>query len=50
MAQYKFLKKGSFENLEKFENKVNEVANSGWKVLNFTQDHGGIIVLFEKNR
>ena len=48
MEQYKFLKKKNLEKLESFEKRVNEVAMSGWKVVNFTQDHGGILVLFEK--
>lgn len=48
MAQYKFIKKKNLEKLESFESRVNEIAMSGWKVVNFTQDHGGIIVMFEK--
>lgn len=50
MPQYKFLKKGTFEKLESFENRMNETAGSGWKVVNFTHDHNVILVLFEKNR
>lgn len=50
MKNYKFLKKGSFENLEKFEKRVNEEASKGQRVVSFTQDHGVIIVLLEKER
>lgn len=50
MTNYKFLKKNSFEKLGSFENKVNEEAARGWKVVNFTQDHGGVLVLMEKEK
>jgi len=50
MQQYKFLKKGAFESLDKFEKKLNEVANTGWKVINFDYDHGGVVVLLERSR
>lgn len=45
-----FLKKGAFESLNKFEKKLNETVGSGWRVVNFTNDHGGIVVLLERNR
>lgn len=50
MKSYQFLKKGSFENLDKFEKRINEEASKGYKVVNFTQDHGVIIVMLEKER
>jgi len=50
MAQYKFLKKKAFEKLDDFESRVNESAMGGWHVINFTQDHGGILVMLEKNK
>ena len=50
MKSYKFLKKGAFENMEKFEKRVNEEASKGLRVINFTQDHSGIIVLLERER
>lgn len=50
MDKYKFLKKGAFESLEKFEKKLNETVNAGWRVVNFTEDHGGIVVLLERTR
>ncbi|WP_339787255.1 MAG: hypothetical protein ACMVP2_05685 [Imperialibacter sp.] len=50
MDKYKFLKKGAFENLEKFEKKLNEMVATGWRVVNFTNDHGGYVVLLERIR
>jgi len=50
MQKYKFLQKGTFESLDKFEKKLNEVVSGGWKVINFTEDHGGIVVLLERTR
>ena len=50
MQLYKFLKKGTFESLEKFEKKVNEEARGGWKVINFAHDYESVIVLFERVR
>lgn len=50
MSQYKFVKKGLFESLSKFEKKLNDTANSGWRVVNFSYQHGEMIVLLERNR
>ncbi len=50
MKTYKFFKKKAFESLDSFEKRLNEQANQGQKVVNFTQDHGSIIVLLEKER
>lgn len=50
MGNYKFLKRKGFESLDKFEKRINEIASQGWKVVNFTSDHGGLIVLFERVR
>ena len=50
MAQYKFLKKKTFEKLEDFENRINETAQGGWQVLNFQYVGSSILVLFEKNK
>lgn len=48
MNTYKFLKKKAFESMESFEKRLNEQASQGQKVVSFTQDHGGIIVLLER--
>ncbi|CAD5254030.1 MULTISPECIES: hypothetical protein [unclassified Imperialibacter] len=50
MEKYKFLKKGGLESLEKFERKLNEMVMTGWRVVNFTNDHGGFVVLLERIR
>lgn len=50
MANYKFLKKGIFESLDKFEKKVNEFSLKGWKPISISQEGGYLIVLFEKER
>jgi hypothetical protein len=50
MKTYKFLKKKAFENMESFEKRLNEQATQGQTVVSFTQDHGGIIVLLERER
>jgi hypothetical protein len=48
MDNYKFLKKGLFESIDKFEGKLNQIVRDGWKVINFTHDHNSIIVLLER--
>ena len=50
MANYKFLKKGTFESLDKFEKKVNEFSLKGWRAVSMGHDGASIIVLFEKER
>jgi hypothetical protein len=50
VEKYKFLQKGSFESLAKFEKKLNEMVSTGWRVVNFTNDHGGFVVLLERVR
>lgn len=50
MKTYKFLKKKAFESMESFEKRMNEQAAQGQRVVNFTQDHGGIMVLLERDK
>lgn len=51
MQKYKFLTKGFLESMDKFEKKLNATVDAGWKVVNFTTDHGGgIVVLLERVR
>ena len=50
MQKYKFLTKGFMESMDKFEKKLNATVDTGWKVVNFTTDHGGIVVLLERVR
>lgn len=47
---YKFLKKGFFESLNAFEEKLNAEVRDGWKVVNFTNDHNAIVVLLERSK
>jgi hypothetical protein len=49
MDRYRFLRKKSWESLEKFETRLNESTSRDWKVLNFVQD-GGILVLLEREK
>ena len=50
MANYKFLKKGTFESLDKYEKKVNEFSQKGWKVVNMGLHGADLVILFEKER
>ena len=50
MDKYKILKQKNFENMEKFEKRMNEHASQGWKVGGFTRDHGSFAVLLERDR
>lgn len=50
MDNYKFLKKGAFESLSKFEKRLNSEASVGWKAIGFTSDHGQSVVLLERSR
>lgn len=36
--QYKVIQKGPFERIEKFEQKLNELAMSGWRVVTVVSD------------
>lgn len=50
MNNYKFIKQKAFEKIDKFEKRVNETTSQGWKVNNFSSDHGSITVLLERER
>ncbi|MEQ8245823.1 DUF4177 domain-containing protein [Fulvivirga sp.] len=50
MDNYKFIKKGLFESLNTFQEKLNAQAREGWKVVNFVGDHSSIIVLLERSK
>lgn len=47
---YRFLKKGLFQSLSSFEEKLNNEVREGWKVVNFTNDHNSIVVLLERSK
>lgn len=49
MKPYKLLSKGVFESQKKFEDRLNEMSEKGWRALSMTSDAGGgIVVLLEK--
>lgn len=50
MNKYKFIKQKAFEKLESFEKRLQETIGQGWKVINFTSDHGSITVMLERER
>ena len=49
-SKHKFFKQKSFEKLEKFEGRLQEMITQGWNVHSFTSDHGAITVLLERDR
>lgn len=50
MDKYKFLKKGFFESLEKFESRLNDQARKGYRAIAMTKEPNGyMVVLFERN-
>lgn len=50
MDKYKFLKKGLFESLQKFEGRINEQARKGYNAIAMTREPNGyMVVLFERN-
>lgn len=50
MSNYKFVRQKGLEKLEKFERRLGEVINQGWKVHSFSSDHGAITVMLERER
>jgi hypothetical protein len=49
MDKYKFLKKGLFESLEKFQTRINEQARKGYKAISMAKESNGyMVVLFER--
>lgn len=51
MVTYKFLKKKTFEKIDRFESRINEEASKGWVVVNFTGDgQHSVAVLLKRER
>lgn len=48
--RHKFFRQKSFEKVEKFEARLQEIVSQGWNVHSFTSDHGAITVLLERER
>ena len=48
---YKIVKKGLFESIEKFENRLNELAAEGWVAVSISSEHNNsVVVLMKKER
>lgn len=46
---YKIVKKGIFESIEKFENRINDLASKGWIAVSISSEtNGSIVVLMRK--
>ncbi len=48
MDEYKLFKQKAFESIAKFEKRLNETCQLGWKPLSISSDHGVSIVLLQK--
>jgi len=46
--KYRFFKKGAFENLDKYEARLNEEASQGWRVVNILILSGSYVALLER--
>jgi len=45
---YKFIKKGFFTSMRKFEEQLNDYANKGFVVVSITNDSGNMYALIAK--
>lgn len=50
MDRYKIVKKGVFESIAKFEERINSLSLEGWKAISIAADQGAMAVLLEKIR
>lgn len=48
MDDYKLFPQKIFESARKFEKRLNEICQKGWKPISMSSDHGSITVLLEK--
>jgi hypothetical protein len=48
MDQYKIVKKGLFERLNSFEERINGLHAEGWKALSITSDNNRMSILMER--
>jgi hypothetical protein len=49
MKPYKLLAKGIFESSKKFEDRLNDMSEKGWRAIAMTSDTGGgLMVLLER--
>lgn len=48
MEQYKLLSQNTFESTKKFEKRLNEICQQGWKAISIGTGMEGMIILLEK--
>lgn len=48
METYKIFAQKTFESNKKFEKRLNEMCNTGWKAISIAADHGVNTILLEK--
>ena len=49
MKPYRLFSKGVFESSKKFEDRLNEMSEKGWRAIAMTSDAGGgLVVLLER--
>ena len=46
--KYRLIKKGAFESLKKFEQRLNEECAGGWKAISISDANSSITVLLER--
>lgn len=47
--KFRLLKKKAFESLEKFEIRLNDECQNGWRAISMSSDNGTLIVLLERD-
>lgn len=50
MDKYKIVRKGVFQSVGAFEEKVNAMAAEGWKAVNLSSNNSYMYVLMERER
>lgn len=50
MDRYKIIKKGVFQSVSSFQEKVNTLSADGWKAISLTSDNSHMYVLMERER
>jgi hypothetical protein len=50
MGRYKIVSKGVFERTSKFEERLNQMAAEGWRVVSSSTESGVIYVIMERER
>jgi len=50
MGIYKIARKGIFESIAAFEDRINALYTEGWRATSITSDNSRMIVLMERQR